>query len=225
VSWDESRARAGIAAIVADAEGAFDGTGWPVHPLDDGVTPAEARALYLGAAGMAWALRRLGSTLDVELAEIDAGPSLFAGDTGVLLVSRADDAQLQRLIEVNADSPACEILWGAPGTMIAARHTGLDATNSAELLLQQWDTATGLWTQRWDRERQVLGAVHGFAGNVHALRGWVDDDELRRRVEPVLREHAVWDGDTVNWPPQIGEEANGSSGATAHPGSSPRSAT
>lgn len=55
---------------------------------------------------------------------------------------------------------------------------------------------------------QYLGPAHGFAGNVHALRGFLDDDELRRRIEPVLREHAVWDGDAVNWPPVVGMEPN-----------------
>jgi Lanthionine synthetase C-like protein len=212
VSWDEARARRGIAAIVADAEGAFDGKGWPVHPPDEEVTPNEAVSLYLGAAGVIWALRRLGSGLQVAWPEAGPArdnPSLFVGESGMLLVSRADDAHLQQLIDVNADNPACEVLWGAPGTMVAARHAGLDAERSAELLLQRWDAATGLWTQDWDeRERQLLGAVHGFAGNVHALRGWVDDDELRRRVESVLRAHAVWDGDTVNWPPQAGGEAD-----------------
>jgi lantibiotic modifying enzyme len=51
---------------------------------------------------------------------------------------------------------------------------------------------------------QYLGPAHGFAGNVHALRGFLADDELRRRIEPVLREHAVRDGDAVNWPPGPG---------------------
>ena len=32
--WDEKRVRAGIDAIVADAEAALDG-GWPNHPRDD----------------------------------------------------------------------------------------------------------------------------------------------------------------------------------------------
>jgi lantibiotic modifying enzyme len=43
---------------------------------------------------------------------------------------------------------------------------------------------------------------------VHALRGFVEDDELRTHVERVLREHAVWEGDTVNWPPVAGMDAN-----------------
>ena len=55
-----------IAAIVADAEAAFDGGRWPAHPLDDPVAPGEEAMMYLGAAGMVWALRRLGSRLDLD---------------------------------------------------------------------------------------------------------------------------------------------------------------
>ena len=58
--WDEARAEAAIAEIVADAEAAFDGERWPWHPLDgedDGCS-----SIYLGGAGIIWALHELGST-------------------------------------------------------------------------------------------------------------------------------------------------------------------
>ena len=58
--WSESRARAAIAAIVVDAENAFDEEAlWPAHPLDDEVTSAETLTLYLGASGVIWALDEL----------------------------------------------------------------------------------------------------------------------------------------------------------------------
>jgi lanthionine synthetase-like protein len=192
-----------IAEIVADAEAAFDGERWPAHPLDAEVTESEARTLYLGAAGMAWALRRLGSTLEVPLEPIGELPGLLLGDAGILLVTRADDGRLQRLIDENARNPACELLWGAPGTIVAAKHAGLDAASSVAALMEE----RGVWTQVLEGYTvQCLGAAHGFAGNVAALRGLVPDDELRSRVESVLRAHAVWDGDTVNWPPEVGDK-------------------
>jgi lanthionine synthetase-like protein len=175
-----------IAEIVADAEAAFDGERWPAHPLDDEVTESEARTLYLGAAGMAWALRRLGSTLDVPLEPIGAGPSLFVGDTGILLVSRANDERLQQLIDENARNQVWDLIWGAPGTIVAGKHADLSVTAAL------------------DEPPRLLGAAHGFAGGIAARRGLLPDDELRPLVESVLREHAVWDGDTVNWPPEIG---------------------
>ena len=193
---------AGIAAIVADAEAAFDGTVWPPHALDDEVNPDEQVGIYLGNAGMLWALRRLGSTLAVPIA-IDLvrdDPSLLVGETGVLLVTRADDARLQELIDANAENPTWEMLWGSPGTMIAARHAGLDAARSAELLVAHRDEE-GLWTQAiGGKPARYLGAGHGFAGNIFALRGYVADDELRLWVESVLRAFAVWEDGAVNWP-------------------------
>jgi hypothetical protein len=199
-----------IDEIVADAETAFDGVQWPAHPLDDEVKPEEHVGLYLGNAGMLWALRRLGSTLEVPLDRslVAGDPGLLAGESGVLLVTREDDARLQELIDANAENPTWELLWGSPGTMIAARHAGLDASRSARILVEQRDT-DGLWTQvLFGKPARYLGPVHGFAGNIHALRGHVPDDELRAWVESVLREHAVWDGDTVNWPPSPGTEPN-----------------
>src|SRR5437016_14400369 len=69
--WSEARAEAAIAAIVADAEAAFDGVRWPFHPADeddDGPT-----SIYLGAAGVIWALHELGSTgwQDAAVAPMD----------------------------------------------------------------------------------------------------------------------------------------------------------
>jgi hypothetical protein len=189
-------------AIVADAERAV----WEAHELDAPVEPFEQVGLYLGRAGMLWALRRLGSTIEVpiDMSLVRGNPSLLAGETGVLLVTRADDARLQELIDANAESAFLDLLWGSPGTMLAARHAGLDATRSAEILLERCEP-DGLWTQDLDGDiARFLGAVHGFAGNIHALRGHLPADELRARVESVLRAYAVWEGGTVNWPPTAG---------------------
>jgi len=41
---------------------------------------------------------------------------------------------------------------------------------------------TGVWAQTIrGRTRPYLGPAHGFAGNVHALRGFLSDDDLRAR--------------------------------------------
>ncbi|HZU20048.1 MAG TPA: LanC-like protein [Gaiellaceae bacterium] len=199
-----------VEEIVADAESAHRDGAWPVHPADGAVTPDEARTLYLGAAGMLWALRRLGSTLEVELEPLDQPtPSLLVGESGILLVTRADDERLQALVDANERNAAWELLWGSAGTILAAKHAGLEWRRSAEILADEWGRSGGLWTQTiGGKQAQYLGAAHGFAANVHALRGLVDDDVLRRRIEPVLREHAVWHGDAVNWPPIPGMDAD-----------------
>jgi hypothetical protein len=220
VSWDEGAVRATIGQIVADAESALGAKVWPAHELDDPVVPEETTTLYLGAAGLIWALRRLDSSLDLDaLAEaaleryrahpnVGQPASLLSGETGVLLVAGTDRERLRELVTANERNPTWELLWGSPGTILAARAEGLDAEaeQSAEILADEWD-GHELWTQElFGKRAQFLGPAHGFAGNVHALRGYLDDDELRRRVEPVLREHAIWTGDAVNWPPVVGDE-------------------
>lgn len=224
--WDEAWAAEAVAAILADAERALDGAFWPVNPLD--LEPGEEidrpSTVYLGTAGMVVALRMLGSTLDLAaLAEAavqrypeqpdfgDSIPGLFLGESGVLLVSSllgGDHAERVRELAIaNERNPTWELFWGSPGTLVAARELGLDEEyrRSAAILVEEWDG--GLWTQDFNgKVRQMLGPAHGLAGNVHALRGLLDDDELRRRVVPVLREHAVREDGLVNWPPNVGAD-------------------
>jgi hypothetical protein len=209
-----------IAAVVAATEAAVDDAVWPAHPLDDDVTAQDELTLYLGTAGIIWGLRRLGSSLDLDalaaralerfraMPDRETPASLFAGETGLLLLTRSDDDRLRELIASNDRNPTWELLWGSPGTILAARAAGFDAEaeRAAQILADEWGS-DGLWTQEIGGKRaQYLGPAHGFAGNVHALRGYLDDGELRRRIEPVLREHAVWDGELVTWPPVVGVE-------------------
>jgi hypothetical protein len=205
--------------IVAEAEAALAADTWPAHPTDDPVLPYETFGLYLGSAGIIWALRRLGSSLDLDALAAEAlygyrqtpnaeePASLLTGETGLLVLSRADDDRLAELVAANERNPAWEVLWGSPGTILAAKAAGIEWRRSAETLAAETD-ADGLWTQRLvgGEPKRLLGAVHGFAGNVHALRGFQDDDELRALVERVLRANAIWDGHAVNWPPVVGRE-------------------
>jgi len=207
--------------IVAEAEAALLAETWPAHPADDPLVPYERFTLYLGAAGIIWALRRLGSSLDLDALAADAlrgyratpneeePASLLAGETGLLVLTRADDRRLAELVAANERNEAWEVLWGSPGTILAAKATGLEWQWAAEILVAEMDD-DGLWSQTLvgGEPKRMLGAVHGFAGNVHALRGHLSDDELRALVERVLREHAVWDRDAVNWPPVVGTEAS-----------------
>jgi hypothetical protein len=196
-----------IDEIVAGAKAALAAPVWPAHPNDDEVTEMDAASLFLGAAGLVWGLRRLGVDVEHKLrVPDDAPPALLIGEAGILVVTRADDARLQQLVDENERNPFWEVMSGSPGMILAAKATGLEWRRSAEILAEEWERSGGLWTQDlWGHTGQVLGPVHGFAGNVHALRGFLDNDILRRRVERVLREHAIWDGDAVNWPPAIGD--------------------
>ena len=246
-AWNEAVARDAIRAIVAETEAAMDrDVTWPWHPLDvDGAPEPPHRTLYLGAAGILWALwtlRESGfATLggspealaaglhDAYLARPDTGsvvPSYFLGEAGLLLVAfrlTGSTAAADRLAAVaasNHHNPTLEALWGAPGTMVAATHMHAWTREprwealwreSAEALWASWspdEDARSLWTQDlYGRKRRLLGAGHGFAGNVHALlRGmpWWDDarrGELIARCEATLRATAMRAGDVANWPP------------------------
>ncbi|HWJ33558.1 MAG TPA: LanC-like protein [Gaiellaceae bacterium] len=217
VTWDEARVRDAVAAVVTEAEAALVGCVWPAHALD-AVAPFDELGLYYGTAGMIWALRRLGSSLDLDeladaaLARCRETPNLeesaslfFDGETALLLLTRSDDERLRELIAGNARNPSWELMLGSPGSILAARAVGLDAEarRAEEILVEEWERHDwGLWDNVLvNREFRMIGPAHGFAGNVHVLRGCVDADALRVRIERVLREYAIWEGDAVNWPP------------------------
>jgi hypothetical protein len=219
--WEPAKAVDAIARIVADAEAACDGTYWPAHPKDAEDGEAGWTTMYLGSAGTCYALRRLGSDFDIgavleraiarfreqpEFGEYADPRSLMMGETGLLLVARSDDDRLRELIHENRANPTWEWMWGSPGTMLAARALGFEDLwrESAELLWAQWDPDTNLFTQDlYGKTSQYLGPAHGFAGCVHALRGF-RDDELRTRASAALEREALRDGELANWSPVAG---------------------
>jgi hypothetical protein len=228
--WDPGRVRAGIREIAEDAEGAFD-DGWPNHPADDD-GERSFRTVYLGGAGVVQALDSLQRRGLVELrgdyvpylerryepdfSDADHERSLWMGETGIRLVlqrlspSRENADRLHDLIGANAQDERREVMWGSPGTMLAAAAmhelTGearwLDLwRESAAWLRDQWDPQTGLWTQQlYGMVEQFIGPAHGFAGCVLALSRDADD-ELHRRVAETVRRYAVEEDGLANWPP------------------------
>jgi hypothetical protein len=238
IAWDEPKARDTIAAIAGDAERAFDPDRlWPVHPADrEPGDPEIMHGVYLGAAGIVHALSRLADAglhepaLDYgAIADrlTDAPPddssedgSLLAGATGALLVahrlapSTATADALAALIAANIDHPANELLYGAPGTMVAARTMNARTGDprfadlwraSARTLLDRQDDQ-GLWTQDLGGPpERYVGAGHGFAGNVHVLLAapeWLDHPGVvEERAVRTARALAIRDGDVATWPP------------------------
>jgi hypothetical protein len=245
--WEAPEARAAIAAIVADAEGAFDGGAlWPSHPRDEEEGPLSAvTSLYLGASGVIWALDALERSGAAQLgrswAQTAAGlherylaspdfpettggaavPSLWMGEAGILLVAHDltpagwQEERLLACVRENADNPSRELMWGSPGTMLAAQvmheRTGAERwagawRTSAERLWAQWDDP--VWVQDlYGESVSYLGPAHGFAGNVHVLSRGGDlldqarRAELERRTVAVARKFAEGDGALAQWPP------------------------
>ena len=100
-------------------------------------------SLYFGGAGVVDALRRLAERGLAELRRDylpylerlepdEPGPSLFAGETGVLLVrhrlapSTGTRDRLRELVDANVGDGHRELLYGSPGTMLVARELGFD---------------------------------------------------------------------------------------------------
>jgi hypothetical protein len=197
---------------------------WPLHPLDredeDERSPPET-PLYHGAAGVFWALHYLEGVGAVTLSRDylaridhlladnrswlgaffaqDRGAYLL-GDTPLLMLaleaapSERREAELAALIAGNVGHPARELMWGAPGTLLAAlflhERTGkplwadLFRSTAARLWRElQWSTGhqCAYFTQDLRGKRSsYLDAVHGFVGAaVPLIRG-------RRLLDPVV---------------------------------------
>jgi hypothetical protein len=250
--WNEARVRDAIRAIVADADRAFDSEQlWPAGEWEAWNTPLPLKSLYVGAAGVIWALdalQRRGhaeSSLDLpaagqrtleawreepdfmkgeELPEQKAA-ALLTGESGLLVVAykldpsgELADALLARVRE-NVTNEAVEIMWGAPGTMLAARAmldwTGderwADAWRESAEAVWQSREPDGLWTKRlYGRTSRGLGPPHGVVGVVHALlQGDLLSPDRRETLEretaAVLAGNAVVEDGLANWPMLDGE--------------------
>jgi hypothetical protein len=227
---------------------------WPLHPLDaDGGSAEPAFNLYFGAAGVVWALRQLEARGAVALRRsygdyADALPALnrawlrsqgggerdaasyLMGDTALLMLSdwlrpdRAKKDRLAVLIERNVDHPARELMWGAPGTMLAALflHERTGESRWAELYVA---SARKLWSQLvWSAERRCLhwtqdlygqrstylDAVHGFVATAVPLIGGrhllapAEWDAWQQCIVTTIRNTAIREDGRANWPIQVG---------------------
>jgi hypothetical protein len=256
--WNAERAAAAIREIVADVDEAMRGPRllWRADPWDGWHGTSPMKNLYVGAAGVVWALdalRRRGRAetrldlADVAMRTLEAfrarpdfmkdmklpeprESSLLEGETGILVAAwrvapsadLADD--LHARVRANVANAADEVMWGAPGTLMAARamlewkgeERWRDACNeTAEALLARRD-ADGLWTQRiYGHEVRSLTPPHGAVGNVQALLPVLDSaraDSLRRDTAAVLEQAAVVEDGLANWPPRLRPELPGPDG-------------
>jgi hypothetical protein len=155
---------------------------------------------------------------------------LLTGESGILLVAwklapsyGLADA-LHARVRANVRNPADEVMWGSPGTLIAARAmlgwTGDERWRSAwlesanALLARRGED--GLWVQRlYGQELRSLTPPHGLVGNVHALVPLLDRrraDSLQRDTAAILAETAVLEDGLANWPPRPRPELPGPDG-------------
>lgn len=175
-AWDEERVRARIRAIVADADDAYgEESLWPAHEWDSWRTPTPLKSLYVGAAGVIWALAELRRRGLVEprtdlaaaaratveawrrepdlMAEVELPSTkeagLLSGESGVLLVAAlltADDELAGDLYERVLENEGSE----AEDVMWGTPGT-LVAT---QLMLEA--TGEERWRHAWRRSAEAL---------------------------------------------------------------------
>ena len=227
--WDESRAEEAIAAIVADAEAGFDGERWPWHPRDG--EEWGFSDVYIGGAGVIWALDELGSTgwEDAAVSFIDhyrARPtpwdeepvetSYHFGEAGIALVAFrvTGDAgiadRIHELVLAGLDSGANEVMYGTPGSMLIDEAmlawTGEprwdEAWRSAAERVEAARDPDRLWTARVDGHVfRDVGPGHGYAGNMRAFAN-------RGAVPPLvdLSPYVLRADGLANWVPMEGAQ-------------------
>lgn len=201
-----------IQRIVQETETRFSPDAyWPLHPLDaeDGET-TPAYPLYFGACGVIWALHYLEAAGAAPLSR-SYGPqvapllqlnrawlspensadfaSYMMGDIGILLLDywlnpqEETATQLENLIWLNLDNPCRELMWGSPGTMLAAlflhekngelRWADLFRASTRKLWSQLiWSEKhlCSFWTQdMYGQRSSYLDGVHGFVATASPL--------------------------------------------------------
>jgi hypothetical protein len=214
------------------------------HPMDDGVFGSD---LYFGKAGVLWAINYLqtvgaiDSTFDVA-AHLDATlaqnsemylktspypeqSSYLFGELPLLLLqyklSPSEDKATQILhsIHKNDSQPIREMMWGIPGSMLAAYFMSQWTQepiwqtvfrSQADLLLHEWQAVSEvgyLWTiDLYGSQKQWLGPVHGFASNLTPLlmgQSLLTDQEFQdisTKAMMTLVQTAVTADGGANWP-------------------------
>ncbi|HEY7148000.1 MAG TPA: LanC-like protein [Gaiellaceae bacterium] len=150
-------------------------------------------------------------------------PALLIGESGPLIVAwrLAPSAQLaddlHARVRENLGNEAVEVMWGAPGTALAAKAmfewTGDEPWREAWLESAEsvWAMREpdGLWTNRLYGETfRSLTPPHGLVGNVHVLRPALPDrrESLERETAATLARLAVEQDGVANWPAREGGE-------------------
>ena len=251
--WDESQVRKAIERIVRDTESRFSAaTYWPVHPLDrEGADAGSIETpLYHGACGVFWALHYLQAVGAANLTRSYANEldrllsrnrdwlggsaereraSFMMGDTPIHMMafggaqSEEVERDLGTLIAGNIDHAARELMWGSPGTLLAAlllyERTGARRWSdlfrlTADRLWNKLEWSPrhrcSYWTQHlYGRKSTYLGAVHGFVATALPLIRGRDllDTEVwnawERCIVTTVQRTADRLGAQANWPPQL----------------------
>ena len=198
------------------------GVVWALHHLA-GLGAVRLQRDYRSVASLADLLARNTAWLDDEAAA-QAG-SFMMGELPLRLLEQATKPlpatadRLAELIAAHVSHPARELMWGSPGTLLAALflHERTGEARWADLFRR---TAAVLWSQlAWSeefachhwvqdlygRQSTYIDAVHGFVGTASPLiRGrdllaQADWEAWQACIENTVLRTATWEGAQANW--------------------------
>ena len=181
-AWNEPRVRDAIAAIVADADAAYDPEGlWPANDWDAWQAATPLKNLYCGAAGVVWALdalRRRGyAETQLDLAAVAARAlELWRAEPDLIT-----DTELP-------SPPASSLVFGETGILLLAWRLA-PSTELADTLLERVrdNVPNGADELMWGTAGTLLAAhaMHQLTGEARWARAWIDSAEalLARRGE------------------------------------------
>jgi hypothetical protein len=202
-----------VRAIARDADDALrERDWWPWHPLDEeDDDPDVVHGVYLGAAGVLWALDRLARAglheprrdyaplAEDALAgylsrpEFDGPlPSLWMGEGGIALVAwllrpaRALADRLAEIVAVEPEEDTLELMWGSPGLLLIA-DAMLERTGE-ERWAAAWSAIADRLMRQWGAEapdvwtQRLHGSVQQILGPAHGLAGIVAALARRREL-------------------------------------------
>ena len=201
--WSRAGAEAAIRDVARETDAAMrGGNWWALHPLDaEPGDPDVVHGVYLGAAGVLWALDHLARAglhepghdyprLAREVLESygrrpEFGgplPSVWLGEGGIALVAwllgpapeLAD--RLAELLTV-PDGDTLELLWGSPGLLLIA-GVMLDRTGETRWA-EAWSALAAYLLERWGERvpgfwtQRLYGSVEEIVGAGHGMAGVV----------------------------------------------------
>ncbi len=202
------------------------GVVWALHYLRDAGAACLQRHSYIAFLESARAFNQewLGEVAD------EAAPSYLMGDTPFLLQqwAHAEDPtaladRLAGLIGGHMQHPARELMWGAPGTLLAALflHGRSGEARWADLFVQTAATLQSqlLWSQEHQRHywtqdmygriSSYIDAVHGFVATAcvliqgRHLLGAAQWQAWERCIVQTIANTATCEDGMVNWRAQL----------------------
>jgi lanthionine synthetase-like protein len=172
--WSPARVRDAIGAIVADVDAAFaPDSFWPAFPWDsdDGEAQLPLKGLYVGAAGVIWALDTLRRDGHAETSLDLAGAALRLLD-----LWRAEPDWYFDFLDGETHAHPASLLWGETGLLLAAFRVAPDPALADELHALVRTNVT-------NRTDDIAWGIPGTLLALLAMHEWTGEPRWRRAAQ------------------------------------------